>query len=115
MNSMIFASAFRWNERLRFATPPPLGPELSRDGQPVGAERTLRACAPEGRGLDLVAVERHLFRVRVSLAVHALVAQLQAVRRGDVARCELVHTQFTFMPAAFMMARLTAVRAIWTL
>src|SRR6266851_2455180 len=90
--------------------------KLGRNRHPVGTERLLGACAPERRRFDWVPVGAHLLLgVRVGVGVHALVAQLGAVDGSDVTRGQWIHTQFTRIPAAFMMARFTAVRAICTL
>src|SRR5450759_4549145 len=100
---------------LVLTTSAPLGAKLGVHGHPVRPEGLLGAGAPERRRRDGVAVELLLLRVRVREGVHPLVAQLRAVGGGDVTRGQRIHAQFPFMPAAIMMARLTAVRAIWTL
>ena len=85
-------------------------------GLAIRAEGFLRANAPVRRGLDRIAVDR----IQVSgfwPHVHPFMAQVRTMEWRNVPRCQfgMGHGHTTFIPAAFRIARLTAVRAIWTL
>ena len=93
------------------------GAQLGRHGYAVRAEVLLGAGAPERRGFDRVPVNglislRNGSRPGKYMPLWRSFAQCDG---RDVTRGQWIHTQFTFIPAAFMIARFTAVRAIWTL
>ena len=82
----------------------------------VWSKGLLGADAPIRGRLDRIPVNRIQIAL-VGADVHAFMAQVRTVQRRNVSRREfgMGHGHTTFIPAAFRIARFTAVRAIWTL